>query len=94
MSAGTTFTASGCTNGTLVGGATAGKFTVGQNTACSITITMGNSATAPNGWSCFANDQTNAPSVAIRQTGSNATTATLSMTVATKDVVSFGCMGY
>jgi hypothetical protein len=90
----TTFTASGCTNGTLVGGATAGKFTVGQNTACTIVITMRNSATAPNGWAFAANDQTAVPAVAIRQTAPTTTMASLLMTTATNDVVSFHCMGY
>jgi hypothetical protein len=95
MSVGTKFTSNGgCTEGTLVGGATAGKFTVGQNTACTIVITMGNSASAPNGWTCHYSDETAVPAVAIRQTGSNATTASLLMTVATSDVVSFGCTGY
>lgn len=95
ISVGTKFTSNaGCTEGTLVGGATAGKFTVGQNTACTIIITMGDTATAPTGWSCWASDQTAVPAVAIRQTASNATTASLLMTVATNDVVSFGCNGY
>lgn len=93
--AGTKFASNaGCTEGTLVGGATAGKFTVGQGTACTIVITMGDSATAPNGWACSASDQTAVPAVAIRQTASNTTTASLLMTVATSDVVSFSCIGY
>jgi hypothetical protein len=95
ISVGTKFTSNaGCTEGTLVGGATAGRFKVGQNTACTIVITMGNSLTAPNGWACSANDQTAVPAVAIRQTASNATTASLLMTVATNDIVSFNCTGY
>lgn len=95
MSVGTTFTSNaGCTEGTLVGGATAGKFTVGQNTACTIVITMGNAATSPNGWACTAYDQTAVPAVAIRQTASNATTASFLMTVAISDVITFNCTGY
>jgi hypothetical protein len=95
MSVGTKFTSNnGCTEGTLVGGATAGKFTVGQNTACTIVITMGDTSTSPNGWACSAYDQTAVPAVAIRQTASNATTASLLMTVATNDVVTFHCIGY
>lgn len=95
ISAGTKFTTNaGCTEGTLVGGATAGKFTVGQGTACTVIITMGDTATAPNGWACAASDQTAVPAVAIRQTASTTTTASLLMTVATNDVVSFHCIGY
>ena len=95
MSTGTKFTTNaGCTEGTLVGGGSAGKFTVGQATACTTVITMGDGASAPNGWACFANDQTAVPATAIRQTASTTTTATLSMTVATSDVVSFHCVGY
>jgi hypothetical protein len=95
ISAGTKFSSnSGCTEGTLVGGATAGKFTVGQNTACTIIITMGDTATAPNGWTCTAYDQTAVPAVAIRQTASTATTCSLLMTVAISDVIAFSAIGY
>jgi hypothetical protein len=94
ISKGTTFTASGCTNSTLVGGATAGSFKVGQNTACSITITMGSSSTAPNGWTCSASDETGVPAVAIRQSGHSTTSCTLSMTVATNDVIVFKAEGW
>ena len=95
ISKGTTFTASGCTNSTLTGGATAGTFTVGQNTACTIVITMGNSATAPHGWNCSgANDETNVPTVAIRQTGHSTTSCSLLMTVATNDVITFSAEGF
>lgn len=95
MSVGTTFTSNaGCTEGTLVGGASAGKFTVGVATACTIIITMGNTATAPNGWNCPAYDQTAVPAVAIRQTASTATTVSLLMTTAVSDVVAFSCTGY
>jgi hypothetical protein len=89
ISAGTTFTASGCTNSALVGGATAGQFTVGQNTACTIVITMGNSATSAHGWTCAAYDETAVPAVAIRQTAHSTTSCSLLMTVATNDVIVF-----
>jgi len=89
MSLGTTFSASGCTNSARVGGATAGQFTVGQNTACTIVITMGNSLTAPNGWTCSAYDETAVPAVAIRQTAHSATSCSLLMTVATNDIIVF-----
>jgi hypothetical protein len=95
ISKGSTFTASGCTNSTLVGGATAGTFTVGQNTACTIVITMGNTATAAHGWRCNADDITAVPAVAIRQVTPLSTTAcSLLMTVATNDVITFSAMGF
>lgn len=95
MSVGTKFTSNaGCTESTTVGGATAGKFTVGQGTACTIIITMGNTATAPNGWTCTAYDQTAVPAIAIRQTASTTTTCSLLMTVATNDVITFSAVGY
>lgn len=95
MSVGTKFTTnSGCSETTLVGGATAGKFTSGSAIACTVIVTMGNTATAPNGWSCWFNDQTAIPAIAIRQTASNATTASFLMTVGSGDVIDFGCEGY
>lgn len=97
ISVGTKFTSnSGCTEGTLVGGATAGTFVLGAN-SCSVVITMGNTATSPNGWSCFLNDQTTVVlSSALRQTSSNTTTATFAIgsTPQVSDVINFGCTGY
>ena len=94
ISAGTKFTASGCSNGTTVGGATAGKFTLGANT-CTVVVTMGDSATAANGWNCSANDLT-APTIGIGMTASTATTATLNVPsgAGSTDVVSFSCIGF
>ncbi len=40
ISGGTKFTASGCSNSTTVGGATAGTFASGTTGACTVTITM------------------------------------------------------
>lgn len=95
ISVGTKFTSNaGCTESATAGGATAGKFTVGQGTACTIIITMGNSATSPNGWTCMAYDQTGVPAVAIRQTASTTTTCSLLMTVTTSDVITFSATGY
>ena len=49
ISAGKTFTATGCgTPTSLTGGATAGSF-LAQATSCTVTVTMGNLTTAPNG---------------------------------------------
>jgi hypothetical protein len=92
-----TFTISGCSTSTLVGGSTAGKFTSGTTGACTVTITMGNSQTAANGWSCWANNLTTAYSAigdVPRQTGGSTTTAVISMTTASGDVIDFGCVSY
>jgi hypothetical protein len=92
---GTTFSSnSGCSESSLIGGASAGKFTVGTSSACTIVITMGNSASAAHGWSCWANDETHVPTVAIRETDSNTTSVSLLMTVTASDVIDFGCVGY
>jgi hypothetical protein len=92
ISAGTKFTASGCSNGTTVGGATAGSFASGTTGTCTVTVTMGSSATSVNGWACSVSDQTTAN--LMRETASNTTTATLSGTTVSGDVIVFGCIGY
>jgi hypothetical protein len=94
MSVGTKFTASGCTNSATVGGATAGQFTSGTTGACTVTVTMGNSATAPNGWACWASDQTTPANTYDQKTGGSTTTAVFTGTTVTNDVISFGCVGY
>lgn len=86
-----TFTATGCTNSTLVGGATAGSYHSGTTGTCTVVITTG--LTAPNGWACFANDLTTT-SDTIKQTASSTTTATLAGTTVTGDVINFGCHAY
>lgn len=93
----TKFTTSGCSVSSTTGGATSGKFTLGANT-CSVVITMNGATglTAPNGWSCHANDQTTAAANSLLYFSSNnATTATLSVpaTAGTTDVIDFGCDG-
>lgn len=93
ISAGTKFTASGCTNSATVGGASAGTYTSGTTGTCTVTITMGNSLTAPNGWDCSASDRTTAADVQ-RTSASTTTTATISGTTASGDVISFSCEGY
>jgi hypothetical protein len=90
---GTTFTASGCSSSTPVGGASAGSFDSGTSGTCTVTITMGNSVAAPHGWACFANDLTTSAST-IKQTATTTTTVTLSGTTTSGDVVNFACTGY
>lgn len=92
-SIGTTFTVSGCGTATsLVGGATAGKF-VGASATCTPVITTG--LTAPNGLSCWMNDETTS-TAAFRQTGYTTTTATFTAggTVGSTDTIVFGCMQF
>lgn len=93
MSAGTTFTGNaGCAETLLTGGATAGSFKAGA-TGCTIVITMGNSATAPNGWSCSVWDTTTTADT-LKETAFTTTTVTLSGTVAVNDIIIFNCMGF
>jgi hypothetical protein len=91
---GTTFTASGCSNGTLVGGATAGSFLSGTTGTCAVTITMGGSQVAAHGWSCSFQDHTT-PANLMSQTGAAATgTASMTGTTVSGDLISFFCMSY
>lgn len=98
-SGGTKFTVAGSgggcgTLGATVGGATAGTFVSGATGTCVVAITMNGATglTAPNGWSCSASDETT-PAL-FTQTAHTATTATISGTTVTSDVVSFHCTGY
>jgi len=94
QSGGTKFTASGCSNSTTIGGATAGSFASGTTGACTVTVTMGNSDTATNGWACFASDQTTPANIYDQKTGGSTTTAVFSGTTVSGDVISFGCIAY
>lgn len=99
MSLGTKFTTNaGCgeSAGTTTGGATAGKFTTSGSTSCTTTITMGNSATAPNGWSCTVHDITTAASAnnPSSKSGSTTTAVITSGTIVASDVIEFSCTGY
>lgn len=96
ISESTKFTTSGCSISSTTGGATAGKFTLGANT-CTAIITMAGASGrgAPNGWSCWANDETS-PLIMIGTSSSSATTASLNIpsTAGATDVIDFGCLGY
>lgn len=87
---GTTFTASGCSNGTLVGGATAGSYNSGTTGACTVVITL---PTAANGWACHASDITT-PANLIAQSAKTTTSCTLTGTTVTGDTIVFSAMGY
>jgi len=93
QSKGTKFTASGCSNSTTLGGASAGSFASGTTGTCTVTVTMGNTLTATNGWSCKANDLTTTADT-VNQTATTTTTVTLSGTTVTGDLVNFFCMAY
>jgi hypothetical protein len=96
MSVGTKFTTNnGCTDSATAGGATAGTFTVGS-TSCTEIITMGDTATSPNGWSCTVVDITTLADVTNpHQTTSSTTTATIvTGTVVSGDKIQFSCIGY
>lgn len=92
---GSTFSAAGCSNSTAVGASSAGSFHSGTSGTCTVTITMGSSENANNGWSCWANDLTT-PADVIHQTAAtnSATQVTLSGTTVSGDVVNFGCLAY
>lgn len=96
-STGTKYTQdTGCgTIATSSGGATAGKFTTVGSTSCTTVITFGNSATATNGWACFAHDLTTSADFINPHTSSSTTTLTIvTGTIVSGDVIEFGCIGY
>jgi hypothetical protein len=93
ISAGTTFTATGCgTPTSLTGGPTAGSF-LAQATSCTVTVTMGNLVTAPDGWSCSVWDVTTTAKT-LKETAYTTATVTFSGTVAAGDKIIFGCTGF
>lgn len=92
VSNGTTFTVSGCSTSSLVGGATAGQFVSGTTGTCAVTITLGG-ATAPTQWACFENDITTPADKQNQQTGST-TTAAFTGTTVSGDVMRFACTAF
>jgi len=91
----TTFTVSGCSATSPVGSGTTGRFTSGTTGTCTAVITLNGATgmTAANGWSCYAADRTT-PADIVSQTADSTTTATLSGTTVSGDVISFGCLPY
>lgn len=96
IAGGTKFTTSGCSVSATVGGAFAGTYTSGTSGTCTVVITINGAtgATAPTGWTCYANDETTPVDVQHQIAPHSATTATISGTTVSGDVVSFGCIGY
>jgi hypothetical protein len=94
QSIGTKFTASGCSNSTTLGGASAGSFLSGTTGTCAVTITIGGSLAATNGWHCSFADHTT-PANLLSQTGAaSTTTASMTGTTVSGDLVSFSCEAY
>ena len=90
---GTTFTASGCSNGTLVGGATAGSYDSGTSGTCTVVVTMGNTQTAANGWGCSVWDITTNADLQ-EETAYTTTTVTFSGTTVSGDKIAFSCIAF
>lgn len=92
---GTKFTTSGCSISATTGGAMAGTYTSGTTGSCAAVITINGAtgATAPNGWSCQANDKTTVADLQ-HQTATTQTTATITGTTISGDVINFSCVGY
>lgn len=90
VSAGTKFTASGCSNSTTVGGATAGSFLSGTTGTCTVTITL---PTAPNGWVCHSDDLTT-PANFIGQSASTTTSCTVTGTTISGDAMNFMAIAF
>jgi hypothetical protein len=84
---------SGCSADTQLGGNTAGSYTSRTSGTCTVTLTF--AATAPNRWVCNSNDLTT-PADIQHQSGvaTPTTTATITGTTVTGDVVNFDCRAY
>lgn len=88
-------TVSGCSNSNVTAGETTGAFTSGVTGNCAVTVVpSGTLSTAqPNGWSCgsFLDKTTTTNTASWQQLGYTTTSAALSGTTSTGDVVSFSC---
>jgi hypothetical protein len=95
ISKGNSASVSGCSNSGVLGGANAGSFVSGTNGVCTVTITLGNTSKPPNGYACFANNDTN-PTNEMHKISTSLTdnTITLSGTTTSGDVISWGVIGY
>ena len=88
--AGQTSQVTGCSVSSLAGGA-AGKFVSGTTGTCTVTITL--PVTTYTGWSCTAQDLTT-PADKINQTAFTTTTATMSGTTVSGDIITYNCVGF
>ena len=90
----TKFTVASCSPSSTVGTSTAGKFVAGATGTCNFVVTLGGATgiTAANGWSCAVSDSTTAN--LMRESAYTTTTATLTGTVVTNDVIIFNCTAF
>lgn len=86
-----TGTTGSCTASSFVGGATAGKFTAPLCAAG--TIILSALPTAPNGYTCNAQDQTTVADL-LQQSANTVTSVTFKATTALNDVVVFQCTAW
>jgi hypothetical protein len=84
-------TTGSCVASSFVGGATAGKFSAAVCAAG--TIILSSLPTAPNGYTCNAQDQTT-PADTLKQTANTTTSVTFTSTTVAADVVVFQCMAW
>jgi len=87
QSTGTKFTATGCSNSATVGGATAGQYTSGTGGACTVVITL---PTTTNAYACSASDTTTPADMQV-MSASTTTSATITGTTVSGDVIKFSC---
>lgn len=80
-------TASGCALTSSVARIKTGKFASGTAGTCTVTLTL---PTAPTGWTCDAHDTTTVADI-INQTAFTTTSATISGTTASGDVITWKC---
>lgn len=84
-------TTGSCVASSFVGGSTAGKFSAAICAAG--TIILSALPTAPNGYTCNAQDQTT-PADTLKQTANTVSSVTFTATTAAADVIVFQCMGW
>lgn len=90
-SAGTKFVATGCTNSGTLGGGIAGSYVSGTTGTCTVTITLPTGP--PNGYSCYAHDDTTAADYTQSAIVTATTTLTITGTTVSGDKISFACIG-
>jgi hypothetical protein len=85
-----------CAEASQLGGGSAGSFTTTSSATCTVIITPhveSVNVAAPNGWSCWLNDETT-PANKFTQTAHSTASGTMTGTPTSGDLLSFGCMGY
>lgn len=80
-----------CTASSFTGGTTAGKFSAAI--CAGGTFILSGLPTAPNGYTCTAQDQTT-PADTLKQTANTVTSVTFTATTVAADVVAFQCMAW